>query len=295
MNSAPGPGHPSRGAARHGPRLMIDDADHDSASARLLAHVTALAVAELDGLVERDIELFTGRLARWLTHLIEGWKVAYGTHPDATDGLDRLIRALAGHYRERRPALRALDLERIRRPDWFQDPSMIGYVCYPARFAGSIAGVRAAPRLPPGAAGPLPPPHAAAADARRGDRRGLRGRGLPSRSIRASGSIDDLEHLCDELRGRGMSLCVDLVLNHTAAEHPWAIAARAGDRGGRGDVPDLPGSDDARPLRADPARGVPGPRPGQLHPARGRPVGLDDVQRASSGTSTGRTRRSSSR
>ncbi|OGO58154.1 MAG: alpha-amylase, partial [Chloroflexi bacterium RBG_16_69_14] len=43
------------------------------------------------------------------------------------------------------------------------------------------------------------------------------------------GTIDDLEHLCDELRRRGMSLCVDLVLNHTAAEHSWAMAARAGD------------------------------------------------------------------
>ena len=29
--------------------------------------------------------------------------------------------------------------------------------------------------------------------------------------------------------GRGISLCLDLVLNHVAREHPWAVAAREGD------------------------------------------------------------------
>src|SRR6185312_11654007 len=43
------------------------------------------------------------------------------------------------------------------------------------------------------------------------------------------GTLDDLEALCGELRAHGVSLCIDLVLNHTAAEHPWARAARAGD------------------------------------------------------------------
>jgi amylosucrase len=43
------------------------------------------------------------------------------------------------------------------------------------------------------------------------------------------GTMHDLEQLADDLHVRGMSLCVDLVLNHTAAEHPWAVAAAAGD------------------------------------------------------------------
>jgi amylosucrase len=41
--------------------------------------------------------------------------------------------------------------------------------------------------------------------------------------------MDDLSELAAALRGRGMSLCVDLVLNHTAREHPWARAWLAGD------------------------------------------------------------------
>ena len=43
------------------------------------------------------------------------------------------------------------------------------------------------------------------------------------------GTMDDLEAAARALRERGMSLCVDLVLNHTAREHPWAKAWLAGD------------------------------------------------------------------
>ena len=43
------------------------------------------------------------------------------------------------------------------------------------------------------------------------------------------GTMGDLESLAAALHERQMSLCVDLVVNHTAAEHPWARAAAAGD------------------------------------------------------------------
>ena len=42
------------------------------------------------------------------------------------------------------------------------------------------------------------------------------------------GTMEDLEHLAGELRAEGISLVVDLVLNHVAAEHEWAVRARAG-------------------------------------------------------------------
>ena len=41
--------------------------------------------------------------------------------------------------------------------------------------------------------------------------------------------MEDLRALADELRAAGMALCIDVVLNHTAREHPWAQAALAGD------------------------------------------------------------------
>jgi amylosucrase len=43
------------------------------------------------------------------------------------------------------------------------------------------------------------------------------------------GTMEELERLAHALRARGISLCVDLVMNHTAAEHEWARRARAGD------------------------------------------------------------------
>jgi amylosucrase len=50
------------------------------------------------------------------------------------------------------------------------------------------------------------------------------------RAVRSDlGSIDDLRELATVLRSHGISLTLDLVLNHVAAEHQWAKNARTGD------------------------------------------------------------------
>ncbi len=199
-----------------------------STTAVSLTRATELAVEALSGLPEGDIEAFTLRLARWWPDLAESWTMVYGARSDAATALDRLIVTLAHRYRDRRSDLRTLDLERILSPDWFQQPSMVGYVCYPARFAGSIArvrdhldyleelGIRYLHLMP-------------LLRTRDGETDG----GYAVSDYRAVdprlGTLDDLERLCAELRARRMSMCIDLVLNHTAAEHDWAVAARAGD------------------------------------------------------------------
>jgi amylosucrase len=139
-----------------------------------------------------------------------------------------LVELMADRYRERPPDLVSLDLERTIRPDWFQEPSMIGYVCYADRFGGTLAGV--AEHLD----------YLSELDIRYlhlmpllRSRPGETDGGYAVADYRAVepalGSMDDLERLCDRLRERGMSLCIDLVLNHTAAEHQWAVSAAAGD------------------------------------------------------------------
>jgi amylosucrase len=51
------------------------------------------------------------------------------------------------------------------------------------------------------------------------------------RSVRADlGTTDDLRDLAATLRDNGISLVLDLVLNHVAREHAWAEKARAGDQ-----------------------------------------------------------------
>ncbi len=152
----------------------------------------------------------------------------YGPHPRGQSSLVQLVELLADRYRERPAPLVSLDLQRSVRPDWFQEPSMIGYVCYADRFAGSLAGV--ADHLD----------YLAELDVRYlhlmpllRPRQGEADGGYAVADYRqvdpALGTMDDLERLCEQLRARGMSLCIDLVLNHTAAEHPWAQAAAAGD------------------------------------------------------------------
>jgi amylosucrase len=51
------------------------------------------------------------------------------------------------------------------------------------------------------------------------------------RSVRADlGTTDDLRALTATLREAGISLCLDLVLNHVAREHEWARRARDGEQ-----------------------------------------------------------------
>jgi len=175
-----------------------------------------------------DAGAFLDRLRQWWPDLWNGLERPYLEHPDRLASMRSLARVMAARWAARPTALRGLDRQRIARPDWFQDPSMVGYVFYVDRFAGTLRGVEdhldyleelgvryvhLMPVLRP----------------REGDNDG----GYAVADYRAVapelGTVDDLEHLAGSLRARGMSLCIDLVLNHTAAEHEWARRAADGE------------------------------------------------------------------
>ncbi len=140
----------------------------------------------------------------------------------------RLVDAAAEAFAERPADLARLDQVRTLRPDWFQSSGMVGYATYADRFAGDLAGVAAhidhlrdlgvtyLHLLPLLATRP-------------GDSDG--GYAVADhRSVRPDlGTMDDLRDLARALRAAGISLVLDLVVNHVAREHPWAEAARAGD------------------------------------------------------------------
>ena len=44
------------------------------------------------------------------------------------------------------------------------------------------------------------------------------------------GTVGDLEALADKCRRRGISLCLDFVMNHTSEDHAWAKRARNGEK-----------------------------------------------------------------
>jgi amylosucrase len=181
-------------------------------------------LAELDQQERETIEL---RLERWSDDLVDALTLLYPGH-DVSALTLRLVESAITGFRAREPELRHLDQRRLLRPDWLQQPDMLGYACYTERFADTLAGIPS--RLPYlrdlGVTYlhlmPLLQP-------RDGDNDG--GYAVQDfRSVRPDlGDVDDLRELARTLRGHGVSLVLDLVLNHVAREHEWARRARAGD------------------------------------------------------------------
>ncbi len=192
-----------------------------------------------------DDDIFDLRLARSTPDLFPMLEALYGARPDYPAFRDKLVKALRKGWADRPADLKRLDLTRDLEPDWFQRPGMAGYVFYIDRFNGTLKGildkldyledlgityVHLMPCLKP----------------RPGDSDG----GYSVMDYRqinpAFGTMADFEAVSAALRARGMSLCVDLVLNHTAKEHAWAKKAAKGDPVYQDyylmfDTPDLPG------------------------------------------------------
>ena len=191
-----------------------------------------------------DDDIFALRLDRSSRDLWPMLERLYGTHPAYGVFCRDLEKALRKAWAARPADLKRLDLKRDLEPDWFQRPDMAGYVFYIDRFAGTLRGVldkldyledlgvsyvHLMPCLKP----------------RPGDSDG----GYSVMDYRqinpAYGSMADFEEVSAALRARGMSVCIDLVLNHTAKEHAWAKKAAKGDARYQDyylmfDTPDLP-------------------------------------------------------
>lgn len=191
-----------------------------------------------------DDQIFQLRMARSAPDLWPMLKAIYGDHPDYDQFCADLKDALAAAWQDRPADLKLLDLQRDLEPDWFQRANMAGYVFYIDRFAGNLSGVlekldylqelgityvHFMPCLQP----------------RPGDSDGGYSV-MDYRNINpAYGSLDDFKAVSAQLRQRGISLCIDLVLNHTAKEHDWAKRAAQGDRAAQDmylmfDSPDVP-------------------------------------------------------
>ncbi|HEX2705190.1 MAG TPA: alpha-amylase family glycosyl hydrolase, partial [Candidatus Lustribacter sp.] len=181
----------------------------------------------LTGLGPDRREAFELRVQRWYDDIESGLADVYG-EAAAPALADELVALAAGAYADRDPELHRLDTRRLLEPDWLQSPRMFGYAAYADRFAGDLAGV--ADRVPYlhdlGVTYlhlmPLLNP-------REGDNDG--GYAVQDyRSVRPDlGTVEDLRRLATTLRDNGISLVLDVVLNHVAREHDWAVRARAGD------------------------------------------------------------------
>ncbi len=152
----------------------------------------------------------------------------YGGRADFGPWYGNLLEAIGRLHGARSPALLAQDARRAAQPDWFASQHMLGYSAYVQRFGGTLRGVaerighlraigvnylHLLPFLRP----------------RAGENDGGFALASFDEVDPALGTNEDLEALCGQLREAGISLCSDLILNHVADDHAWAIGAAQGD------------------------------------------------------------------
>lgn len=173
-------------------------------------------------------EIFRIRYKLYMPDVLRVLERLYGERSDFPRHLRRFLEIVAQGYANRPSELRLLDLRRASELDWFQQPKMIGYVCYADRFAGNLP--RVAEKIPYLEELEVTYLHLMPLlEPRPGPNDG----GYAVMNYRQVnpmlGTMDDLREVATQLRHHGISLCIDLVLNHTAKDHEWAQKAMAGD------------------------------------------------------------------
>lgn len=172
-----------------------------------------------------DLDILLARYDRWSQDMWDGVASVY----EPVAALDGLVDVIARVHKSRGPQLRARDLDRTLSPDWFQRSDAIGYVAYADLFAKNLQGIRSRVDYLKSLGVtylhlmPLLTPRPGANDGGYAV--------MDYNSVRSDlGTMKDLASLADDLHASGISLTLDLVLNHVAKEHEWAMKAKAGDK-----------------------------------------------------------------
>ncbi len=136
---------------------------------------------------------------------------------------------LYDYYSQRSPLLKEWDSAREMVPDWYKGNEMLGMLMYTNAFAGNLKGVREHLdyiqecgvnylHLMPLLESP----------------KGRSDGGYAVADFRKVqpelGTMEDLAELSNDCHGRGMSVCLDFVMNHTSEDHEWAKRAKAGEK-----------------------------------------------------------------
>jgi len=138
-----------------------------------------------------------------------------------------LLGLMTTHAQNRPERLKAYAAEKDA--DWHKQGHSVGMLMYADRFAGTLEGVREKlDYLKDGGVNYLHLMPLLESPKERGDG----GYAVSSyRKVNPElGTLEDLDRLTDDMHARGMSLCLDFVLNHTSEDHPWAKKARAGEK-----------------------------------------------------------------
>ena len=138
------------------------------------------------------------------------------------------VEMLKRMYDNRREGLHELDRSRLEDPNWYKGGDLVGMLMYVDCFAGTLQGVREKLdyieecgvnylHLMPLLESPV----------------GRSDGGYAVSNFRkvqpALGTMEDLAALSVDCHHRGISVCLDFVMNHTSEDHEWARRARAGE------------------------------------------------------------------
>ncbi|MDD7740886.1 MAG: alpha-amylase family protein [Lachnospiraceae bacterium] len=145
------------------------------------------------------------------------------------DMFQSLVENMEVWYENRKEDLKAMDRRREADPTWYFSRNMVGMMLYTDAFAGTLSGVK-------GKLDYLEECHVnylhlmPLLDTPKGKSDG--GYAVADyRTVKPElGTMDDLEELSDCCRERGISICLDFVMNHTSEEHEWARRAKAGEK-----------------------------------------------------------------
>ena len=201
-------------AGKQGAATVRTDAVH-SASAR--PEAAGRRAAEED-------RVFAERLSRHHDELRWLYMELYGNSDMFAELCDQMKR----YYDSRKESLKALDLKREKEGKWYRSRDMVGMMMYIDNFAGNLKGVQE--KLPYLEKCNVNYIHLMPfLDSPKGRSDG--GYAVADfRKVKSElGTMDDLAELAEKCHEKGISLCMDFVMNHTSEDHEWAVKARQGD------------------------------------------------------------------
>ena len=176
--------------------------------------------------VRDDDAIYCERLSRHLDELKWLYCELYQDNPYVTMHLNDLLTVLKKFYDMRSNDLKESDIRRAKDPKWYKRNDLTGMMMYVNAFAGTLSNLEKKLdyvqecnvnylHLMPLLESP----------------KGRSDGGYAVADFRKVqeelGNMDDFAHLTSECHKRGISVCLDFVMNHTSEDHEWAKRAHA--------------------------------------------------------------------
>ena len=177
-----------------------------------------------------DFSKYDKTFGERLSNCIDELKWLYGElYGNNEQAFSYFCSMLYAAYKARSKALKDIDADRAKRPDWYKGNDLVGMMLYTGAFAGTLNGVRE--KLPyieecgvnyihlmPLLKSP----------------EGRSDGGYAVSDFKTVdpkyGTTDDLRALTKACHEKDIVVCLDFVMNHTSEDHEWARRARAGEK-----------------------------------------------------------------